>query len=175
MSKYGACSRSGYASDFALASKSHTSRLVKPRSCWWTRLSSSYGSAIASAAAVHAASSSAVTSSRAAYRGRGDVGVDVQRSGACRPVTRALLAADRPPRERRALHVQRLRSFAREVQGGLPPAERVRGGMRRGGDEHGQHEALGVPERMPVVARTGEALGRDRALLGAARCLQSVE
>ena len=73
------------------------------------------------------------------------------------------------------MHVQRLRPFAREVQGRVPPAQRVRGGMRRRGDEHRQHEALGVPERVPVVARPGEPLGRDRALLGPARRLQRVE
>ena len=46
---------------------------------------------------------------------------------------------------------------------------------RRGVGQHRQHERLGVPERVPVVARAGQALGRDRAPLGPRARLQRVE
>ena len=41
--------------------------------------------------------------------------------------------------------------------------------------EHRQHKALGVPERVPVVAGPGQALGRDRPELGPRPGLQDVE
>src|SRR5581483_595897 len=45
---------------------------------------------------------------RVADRGRGDVGVDVERRGPGGPVTRALLAVDRAPGKRRAGEPERL-------------------------------------------------------------------
>ena len=55
----------------------------------------------------------------------GDVRVDVERGGAGRPVAGALLAADRPPRERRALEAELARPLAREVERRVAPAQRV--------------------------------------------------
>ena len=57
----------------------------------------------------------------------------------------------------------------------MAPAERVGGRPRRRVGEHGQDEALGVPEGVAVVARPGQALGGDRALLGAGAGLERVE
>ena len=57
----------------------------------------------------------------------------------------------------------------------MAPAQRVRGGLRRRVGEHRQDEPLGVPEGVAVVAGAGQALGRDRALLGAGAGLQRVE
>src|SRR3712207_8320514 len=37
----------------------------------------------------------------------------------------------------------------------------------RGVGQHREHVGLGVPERVPVVARPGEPLGRDRLALAA--------
>ena len=107
--------------------------------------------------------------------GVGDVGVDVKRGRACRPVARALLAADRAPRERGALQAERPRALAGQVERRVAPAQRVGGGARRGVGEHRQHEHLGVPERVPVVAGAGQALGGDRPLLAAGARLQRVE
>ena len=50
-----------------------------------------------------------------------------------------------------------------------------RGRLRSRVREHGQDEALRVPERVPVVAGAGEALCRDRALLGPGARLERVE
>ena len=60
-------------------------------------------------------------------------------------------------------------------QGAVPPAQRVRGRVRLGVGEHRQHERLGVPEGVAVVAGAGQALGRDRPLLGPGPGLQHVE
>ena len=105
----------------------------------------------------------------------GDVGGDVHRRGARRPVARALAPGDRPPRERGAGQAELLGALAREVERRVAPAQRV--ARRLGVDvgQHGQHEGLGVPERVAVVARAGQALGRDRAALGAGAGLQHVE
>ena len=118
--------------------------------------------------AVSTSSSSPTSRSNAVVAGRvvvalhrvGDVGADVERGRARRPVARALLAADRPPRKRRAFEAELLRALPREVERRVPPAQRVARGLRRGVREHGQDEALGVPERVPVVAGAGQALRR---------------
>ena len=57
----------------------------------------------------------------------------------------------------------------------MAPAQRVGRRARRRVREHGQDEALGVPERVAVVAGPGQPLGRDRALLGAGAGLERVE
>ena len=72
-----------------------------------------------------ASNSSSRGRAQVADDGVGDVGVDVERRGARRPVGRALLAADRAPRERRALQPQLLRPLAREVERRVAPAQRV--------------------------------------------------
>ena len=54
-------------------------------------------------------------------------------------------------------------------------SEGVGGRPRRGVGQHGQDEALAVPERVAVVARAGQTLGADRALLGAGAGLERVE
>ena len=50
-------------------------------------------------------------------------------------------------------------------------AGRVRSRVR----EHGEDEALGVPERVTVVARARQAFRGDRALLGARSGLERVK
>ena len=74
------------------------------------------------------------------------------------------------------MQAERARALAREL-------ERVRrrqrsasrGGVRRRVGQHRQHERLGVPERVAVVARPGQPLGGDRPLLAAGARLQRVE
>ena len=82
---------------------------------------------------------------------------------------------DRPPRQGRAAQPQLAGALARRVEHGVAPLQRVAHGARRGEGEHREHEALGVPEGMAVVAAAGEALGRDRAALVAHRGLEDVE
>src|SRR5581483_6424790 len=55
----------------------------------------------------------------------GDVRVDVEGGGPGRPVARAFLAGDRPPRKRRPGEAELLRTLARQVERRVPPAERV--------------------------------------------------
>ena len=105
----------------------------------------------------------------------GDVRTDVEARRAGRPVRRALLPADGPPREGRALQAERLRALPRKIQSGVPPAQHVGGGGRLRVRQRRQHERLGVPERVAVVAGTGQALGPDRPLLGTRTGLQRVE
>ena len=107
--------------------------------------------------------------------GIGDVGVDVEGRRPRRPVARGLLAADRPPRERRAPAAEHPGPVAGHVQRRVPPAQRVADGVRRGVGEHRQHVGLGVPEGVPVVAGAGEPLGGDRLPLAAQSGLQDVE
>ena len=57
----------------------------------------------------------------------------------------------------------------------MSPPQCVCGRVRRRVREHGQDEALGVPERVAVVARARQALGGDRSLLGAGSGLERVE
>ena len=49
------------------------------------------------------------------------------------------------------------------------------GGVRRRVGQHREHEGLGVPERVPVVTRPGQAFGGDRPPLGPRGGLQHVE
>ena len=107
--------------------------------------------------------------------GVGDVGVDVERGGAGRPVGRALLPADRAPREGGAAQAELLGAVAGQVEGGVPPAQRAGHGLGQRVGQHRQREHLGVPEDVAVVPGTGQALGRDRPLLGAGAGLQDVE
>ena len=85
------------------------------------------------------------------------------------------MAADRPPGKGGAAQAQLSCPFAREVERGVPPAERVGGRFRRGVGEHREDEALGVPEGVAVVAGAGQPLGGNRPLLGARARLQRVE
>ena len=57
----------------------------------------------------------------------------------------------------------------------MAPAERVGGRPRHRVGQHGQHEALAVPEGVAVVARACKPLGADRALLRAGAGLERVE
>ena len=57
----------------------------------------------------------------------------------------------------------------------MAPAQRVGGSVRGRVGQHRQHERLGVPERVPVVAGAGQALGGDRAPLGPGARLEDVE
>ena len=98
--------------------------------------------------------------------GVGDVGVDVEGGGAGRPVARALLAVDRAPRERGALEAERPARSRRQLERVTAPAQRIGGGARARVGQHRQHEGLGVPERVSVVAGSGQPLGGDRAPLG---------
>jgi hypothetical protein len=107
--------------------------------------------------------------------GVGHVRVDVEGGRPRRPVGRALLAADRPPREHRAGEVQGRRARLRGRQGGVAPVEGV--AHRAGSDvgQRGQDVGLGVPERVAVVAPTRQALGRDGAALGTPGRLHELE
>src|SRR5207245_7128442 len=67
------------------------------------------------------------------------------------------------------------RALAREVERRMAPAQRIARRMRSGVGQDGEHEGLGVPEGVPVVARSGQALRRDRALLCARPRLKRVE
>ena len=104
-----------------------------------------------------------------------DVGVDVEGRTAGGPVPRALLATDRAPRERRPGELHRLGPLAGQIEGRPPPTQRVSRGMGSRRGQHRQHEALGVPEGVAVVAGSGQALGRDCPLLGAGAGLKGVE
>jgi hypothetical protein len=100
----------------------------------------------------------------AGHRG-GDVGVDVERGRAGRPVAGALLAMDGAPGERGAAQPQGGGPLLGQVQGGVPPAQGVGGGLRLGVGQHRQHVGLGVPEGVPVVAGAGQPLGGQAAAL----------
>jgi hypothetical protein len=66
-------------------------------------------------------------------------------------------------------------TLAGEIECLFAPAERACGGGRGSVGEHRQDEALGVPERVAVVAGSGESLGGDRSLFGARARLERVE
>ena len=108
--------------------------------------------------------------------GVGHVGVDVEGGGAGWPVARALLAADRPPRERHARELEhaprarRARSMRR-----VAPQQRVARGLGCGVRQHRERVGLHVPEGVPVIAAAGQPLGRDRPLLRPRAGLQDVE
>ena len=57
----------------------------------------------------------------------------------------------------------------------MAPAQGVARRLRSRVGQHRQNEALGVPERVSVVARSGQALGGDRSLLGPGAGLERVE
>jgi hypothetical protein len=82
---------------------------------------------------------------------------------------------DGPPRERRAAQPELGGPRGRGWQGGVPPAQRVGGRVRRGVGQDRQHVGLGVPEAVPVVTRPGQPLGRDGPALGPGGSLQHVE
>ena len=125
----------------------------RPCGSWWP--SERHSRAVSTSSSSPTSRSNVVVVGRVvvARDGVGDVGVDVERGRARRPVARALLPADRPPRERGAREAELLRALAREVERHVPPAQRVARGVRRRVGEHRQDEALGVPERVAVVAR----------------------
>ena len=50
-----------------------------------------------------------------------DVGVDVERRGACGPVTRAFVTANRPPRESGTCKAELRRPFPRQVERRVAP------------------------------------------------------
>ena len=107
--------------------------------------------------------------------GVGDVGVDVKGGGAGRPVGRARLAGDRSPREQRALQAVLSGPLDGHRKRVVPPAQRIGGRVRGRQGQHRQHEGLGIPERVPVVAGPGQPLGGDRLGLRARTGLQHVE
>ena len=104
-----------------------------------------------------------------------DVCADVETCGAGRPVAGALVAADRAPGKGGSFEPQLTGALPGQVEGGMPPAERVGGGARRGVGEHRENESLRVPEGMAVVAGTRETFAGNGALLGAGACLEGVE
>ena len=101
--------------------------------------------------------------------GVGDGGVDVERGRAGGPVARRLPAPQRPPWERCALEPQLAGPVEGDRQRQLAPAQRVGRRRRLGVHERRQHEDLGVPEGVAVVAGAGQALGGDGPLLGPRR------
>ncbi len=110
-----------------------------------------------------------------ALEGHRDVGVDVPGRGAGRPVGRALLPADGPPREGGTLEAELGRPLLGEVQRRGPPPQCVGYRMRQRVGQHRQHETLGVPEGVAVVAGAGESLAGDRASFGACTGLHQVK
>ena len=57
----------------------------------------------------------------------------------------------------------------------MSPAQSVARGVGDRVGQDGQHERLGIPEGMPVVAWSRQALGCDRASLASGAGLQGVE
>ena len=110
-----------------------------------------------------------------ALEGHRDVGVDVPGRGTRRPVGRALLSADGPPRESGTLEAEFGRPLPGEVQCRGPPAQRVGYRVRQGVGQHREHETFGVPEGVAVVAGPGESLAGDRASFGARTGLHQVK
>jgi hypothetical protein len=104
-----------------------------------------------------------------------DVGVDVERRGAGGPVARALLSADRPPRERRAPEPQLPGALLGELERQASPAQRVCHDMGSGVGQHRQDERLGVPEGVTFIAGARQPLCGDRPLLTPGTCLKSVK
>ena len=106
----------------------------------------------------------------------GDVGVDVPRRSARRPVRRALLAADGAPRKGSPLR-GRVRRLGRWRGPSVEARQRSASAAARGCGvrQHRKHETFGVPEGVAVVAGAGEPLARDRPALGASTGLQYVK
>src|SRR5690606_25154592 len=107
--------------------------------------------------------------------GVGDVGVDVEGGGARGPVAGALLAVDRPPREGGAGQVQLAGAVLGDGQRVVAPEQGVLGRLGQRVGERREGVGLLVPEGVPVVAATGEALRRDRPSLGTGRGLDHLE
>ena len=95
--------------------------------------------------------------------------------GTGRPVPGALRSGDGAPREGGPGQPELLRPLPGLRQDAVPPAQRVRGRVRIGVGQHRQDEGLGVPERVAVVTRPGQALGRDRTVFGAGAGLEHLE
>src|SRR5947207_657230 len=91
------------------------------------------------------------------------------------PVPGAFVPADRAPREDAAGKPELGCALACEVECRVAPAQSVSGSLRRGVGEHRQDEALGVRERVAVVARTGQAFRGNRALLSPRTRLECVK
>ena len=146
-----------------------------PDESWWP--SERHSRAVATSSSRPTSRSNSVSPVISTWRrdGVGDVGVDVERGRPGRPVAGALLAADRPPRERGAAQAQLLGPLAGQRQDRLAPAQGVRRRVGLQVAEHRQAEGLGVPERVAVVAGPGQALGPDRPALGPRAGLQHVE
>lgn len=104
-----------------------------------------------------------------------DVGVHVPGCGAGRPIGRAFLSANRPPRERRTLQVEQFGPLLGQIEYGSAPAQRVGGRIGFGVGQHRQHETFGVPEGVAVIAGSGESLAGDRPPLGSHAGLDHVE
>ena len=105
----------------------------------------------------------------------GDVGVDVEGGGTGGPVGGALLPADGAPREGGAGEPQRAGPLLRSVQSVQSPPQRPGRRLRQRVRQHRQHERLGVPERVPVVAGSGQSLGGDHPGLHPGARLQHLE
>ena len=103
------------------------------------------------------------------------VGVYVKGGRRRGPVPGALLAVDGAPRKRRAFEAEVARAAPRLVDDPVAPAQYVGGRHRVRVSKQRQHECLRVPEGVPVIARPGQTLGGDRALLRSRRRLQDVE
>ena len=95
----------------------------------------------------------------------GDVGVDVERRGAGRPVPGALLAADRPPRERRA------RAAAARAPAPAPGRASSAASAGRRGRPRARCRSAPAGCRSPCPRTCGRrSRGRSSPLAGIARC-----
>jgi len=92
-----------------------------------------------------------------------------------RPVPGALLAADRPPGKCGSGEPEHLRPITRQVDGRVTPSKRIPSGHRKVVRQERQDERLRIPEGVAVVSRSGQALCRNRPLLGSRPGLEDVE
>ena len=104
-----------------------------------------------------------------------DYRVDVERRRAGGPVSRALLAPDRAPRERRAGQTQLAGARLRATEDGVAPAKGIPRGLGRHVRQDAERIGVHVPERVAVVAAAGEPLGGDPPPLGAGSGLYDLE
>ncbi len=107
-------------------------------------------------------------------RGR-DVGVDVQRGGPGRPIPGVLPARNRAPRVGRAGKPQLTGTVPGLLESLMPPAKSQTHTTGMGVRQQRQHERLGVPQHVAVVAVAGQPLRRDRVRTGLGPRLQHVE
>ena len=105
----------------------------------------------------------------------GDVGADVKSRRSGRPVAGALLAADRPPGERRPLQAELARPLPGQAECRVAPEQGVARCVRGRVGEHREDESLRVPEGVAVVAGPGQPFCRNRPLLRARAGLQRVK